>query len=224
MNNKVFTRFVIITMILAIIDVAIFSPGIVALTFAKNATLFIGTIVINVILLLSETIYLTHSTEAKYGYDLDKLKSANDYKSALESKLTRNSPFMPEIKQTLTQLDSITRKKSVLNELLEQNNQEHFTALVDLGDQATNFLFNNIRKILNRIAIFDSDSTNSLQDEHKAYIQKLLKSNESILVEFNKLLTEVSQIDNTASDDTLKNVLSDMTSSLKALRGESDNL
>ena len=224
MNNKVFLRFVIITILLAIADVAIFSPGIFALTFAKNAALFIGAIIVNIILLLSETIYLTHSTEAKYGYDLDKLKNSNDYKSALESKLTRNSPFNTEIKQALTQLDSITRKKNVLNELLEQNNQEHFTALVDLGDQATNFLFNNIRKILNRIAIFDSDSTNSLQDEHKIYIQKLLKSNESILVEFNKLLTEVSQIDNTASDDTLKNVLSDMTSSLKALRGESDNL
>ena len=224
MNNRIFTRFAIITIILALIDVAIFSPGILALTFAKNAILFISVIAINIILLISETIYLTHATEAKYGYDLDKLKNSNDYKVALESKLTKNSPFINEIKQALTQLDSITRKKNVLNELLEQNNQEHFTALIDLGDQATNFLFNNIRKILNRIAIFDSDSTNTLENEHKDYIQKILKSNESILVEFNKLLTEVSQIDNTASDDTLKNVLSDMTSSLKALRGESDNL
>lgn len=224
MNNKVFRRFVIITILLAIADVAIFSPGIIGLTFAKNAIFFITTIIVNAVLLISETVYLTNATEAKYGYDLDKLKSANDYKNALESKLSKNSPFREEIKQSLTQLDSITRKKSVLNELLEQNNQEHFTALIDLGDQATNFLFNNIRKILNRIAIFDSDISNSLENEHKAYIQKLLKSNESILVEFNKLLTEVSQMDNTASDDTLKNVLSDMTSSLKSLRGESDNL
>ena len=224
MNNKVFRRFVIITILLAIADVAIFSPGIIGLTFAKNAIFFITTIIVNAVLLISETVYLTNATEAKYGYDLDKLKSANDYKNALESKISKNSPFKDEIKQSLTQLDSITRKKSVLNELLEQNNQEHFTALIDLGDQATNFLFNNIRKILNRIAIFDSDISNSLENEHKAYIQKLLKSNESILVEFNKLLTEVSQMDNTASDDTLKNVLSDMTSSLKSLRGESDNL
>ena len=224
MNNKVFRRFVIITILLAIADVAIFSPGIIGLTFAKNAIFFIATIIVNAVLLISETVYLTNATEAKYGYDLDKLKNSNDYKNALESKLSKNSPFKEEIKQSLTQLDSITRKKSVLNELLEQNNQEHFTALIDLGDQATNFLFNNIRKILNRIAIFDSDISNSLENEHKTYIQKLLKSNESILVEFNKLLTEVSQMDNTASDDTLKNVLSDMTSSLKAIRGESDNL
>lgn len=224
MNNKVFSRLIAITVILAIVDVALFSPGIYGLTFNNNAVLFLVVIFVNAIILASEIIYLTHSTTAKYGYDLDKLKTSSDYKAALESKLSKDSPFSSELKQALAQLDSITRKKNVLNELLEQNNQEHFTALIDLGDQATNFLFNNIRKILNRLAIFDSDLSNSLENEHKNYIQKLLKSNENILTEFNKLLTEVSQMDGTSSDDTLSNILSDMTNSLKALRGESENL
>ena len=51
-------------------------------------------------------------------------------------------------------------------------------------------------------------------------MQKLLVANENILNEFNKLLTEVSQLDDTATDDTLSNVLSDMTESLKMLRGD----
>lgn len=224
MNNKIHSKLVIITIILAIADVALFSPGIYALTFEKNAILFILAILANIAAFSAEFIYLTHSTEGKYGYDLDKLKNSNDYKSALESRLTKNSPFSTEIKQALSQLDSITRKKSVLNEILEQNNKAHFTALTDLGEQASNFLFNNIRKILNRIAIFDSDSGSTQTKEHKEYIQKLLKSNDNILIEFNKLLTEVSQIDDTASDDTLENVLSDMTNSLKTLRGENENL
>ena len=224
MNNKVFSKLILLTIILAIIDVIIFSPGIYGLTFSSNSILFLTIIIVNIVVLLFECLYLTHSTTAKYGYDLDKLKTSNDYKSALESRLCKDSPFTSEIKQALSQLDSITRKKNVLSELLEQNNQEHFTALIELGDQATNFLFNNIRKILNRIAIFDSDSANSLENEHKSYIQKLLKSNENILIEFNKLLTEVSQMDDTSSDDTLSNILSDMTNSLKALRGESENL
>lgn len=167
---------------------------------------------------------MTHSTIAKYGYDLDKLKDENDYKEALESKLDKKSPFYNEVTQALTELDSMTKKKKVLAELLEQNNQEHFTALTDLGNQATNFLFNNIRKILNRIAIFDSDIKGSLENEHKIYIKKILDSNEEILVEFNKLLTEVSQMDNTASDDTLSKILNDMTNSLKTLRGENDSI
>lgn len=224
MNNKVFVKLAIATLILAIIDVIIFSPGIVGLSFESNMILFCLAIIINIALLVAEYIYLTHSTVAKYGYDLDRLKNTNDYKDALESKLRRNSPFYEEVKQALTQLDSITRKKSVLNELLEQNNQEHFTALIDLGNQATNFLFNNIRKILNRIAIFDSDIGNALEAEHKTYIKKLLSSNENVLIEFNKLLTEVSQMDNTTSDDTLSQILSDMTNSLKTLRGENDSL
>ena len=119
----------------------------------------------------------------------------------------------------------MTRKKNVLNELLEQNNQEHFTALTDLADQASNFLFNNIRKMLNRIAIFDSDIGKNMENEYKTYIQKLLDSNDNILSEFNRLLTEVSQMDSmSSSDETLSKVLNDMTNSLKTLRGENDNL
>ena len=175
MNNKFFSKLTIVTVILAIIDVIIYSPGLYGLTYSNNALIFCVIIFINMLVLATEYIYLTHSTKAKYGYDLDKLKTANDYKDALESKISKNSPFYDEIKKALSQLDSITRKKNVLNELLEQNNQQHFTALTDLGDQASTFLFNNIRKILNRIAIFDSDIGHSLENEHKAYIQKLLQ-------------------------------------------------
>lgn len=224
MNNKIFIKLVISTIILAIFDVILFSPGIVGLTFSSNAILFCLIILINVVFLVLEYVFMTHSTIAKYGYDLDKLKDENDYKEALESKLDKKSPFYNEVTQALTELDSMTKKKKVLAELLEQNNQEHFTALTDLGNQATNFLFNNIRKILNRIAIFDSDIKGSLENEHKVYIKKLLDSNEEILIEFNKLLTEVSQMDNTASDDTLSKILNDMTNSLKTLRGENDSI
>ena len=224
MNNKIYLKLAIATIILAIIDVIIFSPALVGLTFGKNAILFCLVIIINIVGIVGLYLYMTHSTAAKYGYDLEKLKDETDYKEALESKLDKKSPFYEEVKKALSQLESMTRKKKVLTELLEQNNQEHFTALTDLGNQATNFLFNNIRKILNRIAIFDSDINGTLKEEHKKYIQKLLDSNEGILVEFNKLLTEVSQMDNTSSDDTLKKILNDMTKSLKALRGESDSL
>ena len=224
MNNKVYVKLTIFTVILAIIDVIIFSPGIIGLTFSSNPIMFCLCIIVNIVLFLGEYVYMTHSVVAKYGYDLDKLKNANDYKEALESKLDKKSPFYNDVKKALFQLDSMTRKRLVLTEILEQNNQEHFTALTDLGEQSANFLFNNVRKILNRIAIFDSDINTSLEEEHKKYIQKLLNSNENMLIEFNKLLTEVSQMDDTSSDDTLSKVLNDMTNSLKALRGESDSL
>ncbi len=225
MSNKTLVKLVIAIIILSILDIIIFSPAILAISFSSNTLIFCTVILINIICFISGYIYVTHSTTAKYGYDLDKLKNANDYKEALDSKLRKNSPFYTQVKQALTQLDSMTRKKDVLNELLEQNNQEHFTALTDLANQASNFLFNNIRKILNRIAIFDSDIGNNMENEYKAYIQKLLDSNNNILGEFNKLLTEVSQIDDTSSnDDTLGKVLNDMTNSLKTLRGENDDL
>lgn len=219
MNNKVFLKLLMITIILAFVDILLFSPGIYGLTFTLQPVLFCIMILLNVIVLTGEIVYLSKSTTAKYGYDLDKLKDSNDYKQALESCYSKNAPFATEIKQAIEQVTAIEKKNKVLNEILVQNNKEHFTALIDLGNQASNFLMNNVRKMLNRIAIFDTDMGEQV-DEHKAYMQKLLASNENVLTEFNKLLTEVSQLDDTATDDTLSGVLSDMTNSLRTLRGE----
>lgn len=220
MNNKFFLRLLIITVCLAFGDIILFSPGIYGLTFGTQPIAFCISVVVNIIILLGEIIFLANSNTAKYGYDLEKLKDVNDYKTALESCYSKKSPFAKEIEKAILQITSMDKKNKVLNELLEQNNKEHYTALTDLGGQASTFLVNNVKKILNRIAIFDADMDDSLLEEHKKYIQKLIVSNENILKEFNKLLTEVSQLDDTSNDDTLSNVLSDMTNSLKTLRGE----
>ncbi len=220
MNNKVFLRLLIITIVLAFVDIMLFSPGIYGLSFAVQPILFCVMIALNALVLAGEILYLGFSNTAKYGYDLDKLKDVNDYKQALDSCYSKNSPFAKEIKQAIDQVVSVDKKNRVLTEILTQNNKEHYTALTDLGEQATSFLVNNVRKMLNRMAIYDADMGENLLGEHKAYIDKLIVSNDNILTEFNKLLTEVSQLDDTATDDTLSNVLSDMTNSLKMLRGE----
>lgn len=220
MNNKVFLRLLIITIILAFVDIMLFSPGIYGLSFAIQPVLFCVMIALNILVLAGEILFLSFSNTAKYGYDLDKLKDVNDYKQALDSCYSKNSPFAKEIKQAIDQVISVDKKNRVLTEILTQNNKEHYTALTDLGEQATSFLVNNVRKMLNRIAIYDADMGENLLGEHKTYIDQLIVSNENILTEFNKLLTEVSQLDDTSTDDTLSNVLSDMTNSLKMLRGE----
>ena len=220
MNNKFFLRLIIITLVLAFADIMLFSPGIYGLAFATQPIFFSGAIGLNVLVLLGEIIYLNNSTTAKYGYDLDKLKDVDDYKQALESCYSKKSPFSNEIKQAISQIVSVDKKNKVLQELLEQNNKQHFTALTDLGNQALSFLVNNIRKILNRIAIYDADVGDNLLDEHKQYIDNLLESNENVLNGFNKLLTEVSQMDDTSTDDSFTKVLNDMTGSLKMLRGD----
>ncbi len=220
MNNKVFLRLLIITIILAFVDIILFSPGIYGLSFAIEPVLFCIMIAFNIFVLVGEILFLGFSNTAKYGYDLDKLKDVNDYKQALDSCYSKNSPFAKEIKQAIDQVISVDKKNRVLTEILTQNNKQHYTALTDLGEQATSFLVNNVRKMLNRMAIYDADMGENLLGEHKAYIDQLIVSNENILTEFNKLLTEVSQLDDTSTDDTLSHVLSDMTNSLKMLRGE----
>ena len=105
------------------------------------------------VILLGEIIFLANSNTAKYGYDLEKLKDVNDYKSALEFCYSKKSPFAEEIEKAILQITFMDKKNKVLNELLEQNNKEHYTALTDLGGQASTFLVNNVRKTLLNFSI-----------------------------------------------------------------------
>ena len=104
MNNKVFLRLLIITIILAFVDIMLFSPGIYGLSFAIQPVLFCVMIALNILVLAGEILFLSFSNTAKYGYDLDKLKDVNDYKQALDSCYSKNSPFAKEIKQAIDQV------------------------------------------------------------------------------------------------------------------------
>ncbi len=222
MNKKIFKRLIIITAILAIIDVCCFSPGILSISIQDNPILFFIILIINAVIFGVEIRFLMTSTEAKYGYDLEKLRNSASYIEALETYQTRNTPFKAEIKRAIDCVKAIERKKDVLAELLDQNNKEYVTAFVEIGNETTTFIFNNTRKILNRILIFDEIEGHNSVSEHKDYINGILESNEKVLGQFNCFLTEVSQMDDNSETNYVTKVLSDMTTSLKLQRGQDE--
>ncbi len=228
MNRKLLLKIIFFTIILALADIVLYSKGIIGIQISKisieNLLLTLLTVIANVVILYMEIKYIMTSTEIKYGYDMDKLKDTGDYREALQSCMTRKIPFKNELKTAIYQLESIERKRKVLDELLEQNNKENFTALIELGDETKDFICVNARKILNIISIFDETEYNNnqgnLKEEHMTYINKILDSNTKIINEFNNFLTEVSKIGDTDSKVNVSQILGEMTNSLKTLRGE----
>jgi hypothetical protein len=228
MERKILMRVFGIAIILAIVDVVLYANGIigigVSLISTQKLLISILMVILNCLILGFEIKYLMTSTEIKYGYDMDKLKDADDYKQALQSGLNKKNPFNEEIKQAMYQIESIDRKRRVLDELLEQNNKEYFTALVELGDETKSFIFVNAKKILNIISIFDEkeyeNSKNDLLKEHREYITNILDSNNKLINQFNNFLTEVSKIGDTDAKVNVSKILEEMTNSLKSLRGE----
>lgn len=179
-------------------------------------------ILLNIIVLFLSFKSLTSTTEGKYGYDMDKLKTAFDYKNALESCKYKKSPFNEEITRAISDVLSIEKKHRVLQEILEQADKTEFDTLTNLAYESKEYLFKNTRRILNRISIADSGEGSGNIQDHKMYIQKILANNDKILVEFGKFLTEVSRMDDPTDTVDITQVLGDMVGSLKILRGEDD--
>ena len=228
MNNKFFIRATIITMLLAIFDIAMFSKGLVNLSLIGgglvNSVASIFIILLNLGVLFAEYKFLTSSTEAKYGYDMEKLKTAIDYKEALESQKSKKNPFLDEINRAIIDVTSIEKKQKVLEGILEQSDRKEYVALTDLGKESTTYLLNNIRRVLNRIQIADAGEWSGDVTEHKKYINAILDNNDKILNEFSKFLTEVSRMDDPNEIVSITAVLGDMVGALKKLRGEEDEV
>ncbi len=226
MNNKFFIRIAIITMFLAIFDIFCFSEGLLNLSLfgggVVNSVISIIIILVNLIILFVEYKFFTTSTEAKYGYDMDKLKSTLDYKQALESCKNKKSPFLNEIDRAILDVISIEKKQKVLEEILEQSDRSNYNALTDLGKESKQYLFNNTRRILNRIQIADTGEGSGNLEEHKKYINTILQKNDQILVEFGKFLTEVSRMDDPNEIISITDVLEDMVGALKKIRGDDE--
>ena len=228
MKNKFFVRATIITMLLAVFDIAMFSKGLVNLSLIGggliNSIASIAIILLNLGVLFAEYKFLTTSTEAKYGYDMEKLKTPADYKEALETLKTNKSPFIEEINRALIDVISIDKKQKVLEGILEQSDRKEYVALTDLGRESTTYLLNNIRRVLNRIQIADAGEWSGDVSEHKKYINAILDNDDKILNEFSKFLTEVSRMDDPNEFVSITDVLGDMVGALKKLRGEEDEV
>ena len=101
MSNKIFIKMAVISMLLAGVDIVMFSEGLVNLSLfnggLKSTIASIAIILANIAVLFAEYKFYTTSTEAKYGYDMDKLKTAMDYKSALESCRNKKTGFTPAV-------------------------------------------------------------------------------------------------------------------------------
>lgn len=226
MNKKLYTKIIIATLGLAIFDVIMFSEGLVNLKFfggeLKETIISLVIAILNIVVLFISFKSLTTTAEGKYGYDMDKLKTAFDYKNALESCQYKKSPFTEEITRAISDVLSIEKKHRVLEEILEQSDKTEFDTLTNLAHESKEYLFKNTRRILNRISIADSGEGSGNIEEHKQYIQKILANNDKILVEFGKFLTEVSRMDDPTDTVDITQVLGDMVGSLKMLRGEDD--
>lgn len=162
--------------------------------------------------------------QEKVNYKIDKMSGPDDCIRALEKCRKTNPDFNDEIEKAIKQLYSLKRRQQSLKALFENSKQlEPFSYVQETGELANNSVVENIRRIINRLIVFDNDEyklnpTRYPISPHKKFINEIIEKNYQILREYEDLLLAVSSIgdsedaDNTNSirriTDSLNSVLS----------------
>lgn len=195
-----------------------FNPRDGALSFALSISLtFLG------IALFCFVNYSLLTKKEKVDYKIKKLSSIDDCINSLNICKQTDPSFRPEIEEAINQLKTLRRRSESLAILLEQNGvSENFTSINVTANKAKFFVFENVKRIINRLIVFDNDeylSQNQSYDisEDKNYVHNILKDNDDILREYQKMLLAVSSIGD--SHETDLSVLQNMTEALNRVLG-----
>ena len=233
MSKKQIIKLICLNLALALVNVVLFSRGLVGLTFDGNAlvtALAITEIVMSVLIFgYGNYKILFEEPEVKLlkGSDLTETK---DYIEALDERHGKKV-FDPLIDAAIDQVFRLNDKDKALDSILMQYftpTEMTFIKFQGVIDSVQSLFYNNIKKMINRIIIFDdkdyvrtvekmskirdlptlndpmspsSQAGKQLQiyNEHIRYVKNLIDDNESILVKMDSLLLEISKLDDLSS-------------------------
>lgn len=181
--------------------------------------------------------------ENKYGFVLGEIDTAEECLVAL--KQNHKFMFSEDTNTAMDQVQRFGRKQKTMQQLLYQKFQsdtEDMIGVKNVVEDAEGLLYENIKHILSRISIFDEDEYRSLMqtaqrgggtdsfyarkamfDEHIAYVKKQLEKNEAILLEYDRLLTEISRMgDEDAEQNQQMAHIKDVVKGMKQLNEDVD--
>lgn len=222
-------KILILNLVIALLNIILFSRGLVGLSFtagalsaAAAATVIIMSVIAfgygNYILLFSEPKEPEPSVQFLKGNELTK---PQEYIDALEEKRKDNPFFDEEITTAVEQIRRIEDKDRALDSILAQffvPQEITFTRFQSAINSVQAIFYNNVKKMINRMLIFDNNEYNKLSEkitrsredgtiprsadaqmkiygEHIRYVRELVNLNEDILVKLDGLLLEISKLD-----------------------------
>lgn len=226
MPKKQIIKLICLNLGIALINIILFSRGLAGLTFGVNTimTAFAVTeIVMSVIAFFYGNYTLLFKSPEIQLYKGAELSESKDYINALDE-MREKKIFDPEISTAIEQLYRLKDKDKALDSILAQffSPQEMtFTRFQTVIDSVQALFYNNVKKMLNRMIIFDykdytklmekinnsqtidgvkvtsrsSGAQLKIYNEHIEYVRGLVDMNESILVKLDSLLLEISKLD-----------------------------
>lgn len=229
MRGKVICKIILLNAVLCIADVILFSKGFVGLSVHADNTflqaLSITLIVVSVVMFFYYNyVWINELIKGKNVYNVTDLDTVEEFIDAI-SGYEEKTVFREEIATVIEQIKRLERKRESLTTVLCQKfNDCGELGVLDVVTDVTNAMWSNIRRILNRLSIFDQEEYLRLQranisreDEvlyekwnlvqgHITYIKNLVRQNENVLLQFDKLITEVSKMGDDLNENDLQRI------------------
>lgn len=130
--------------------------------------------------------------------------------------------LLQNVDKVMAQIENFNRRKEVFLGLLDTEQQEKGDALSELVDTVEDALDFNVDKVINRITIFDDKVQVSIINQNLEYIERYVNKNEIILIDFEKLIAEVSSMGD-ASEEIDISKLTDILKAMESLRTDKDD-
>ena len=230
----------IFNLLLIIVDVFCLSNGFLGLLSDKDNTLaFAGgiTLIIMSIVLFFYVNYTLLQGKEHHDFNVKDLEASKDYIEVLNS-LKNKQVFEASILEAIEQIKRLERKNKSYKEIYYQKFQEDSNGtnygFDDIISDTEKLLYKNIDKMINVLIIFDYVEYRQLvtkvkRDHHEEkiklmndsinYVTDIIRKNEEILLNEDKLLIEMSKIGDTEEDDEVNLArIHDIVESMKELR------
>lgn len=219
MTSKQILKLVGLNLSIVLINIILFSRGFIGISFNSAFTTALGITVI--IMSIAAFIFgnynlLFKSPKIKL-YKAAELTNPKDYIDALEERGDKKV-FATAIDTSIEQIGRLQQKQNALDTILKEyfaDGEITFAKFQSVISATKDLFFNNVKKMINRITIFDyseylylkSQLNGDLYEiknqnpkaeiyiEHIEYVKKIITDNEDILTKFDELLLEISKLD-----------------------------
>lgn len=203
----------------SIANIIIFSPGLIGLSITGGDALFAALGITIVVASLAILIYGMYAClyEKPPVIAIKNLQNGHDLEEALES-LMQFRPLRDDAQTAIHQLRNMKRKKEHLASVLasrfsptELSGQKFSGVIADVES----LFYTNVRNIINKMSIFDDVEYRACQNRNDrvaierkelyaqffSYIGESLSINDEILLDMDKLLIELTRLDNVEIGD-----------------------
>lgn len=209
---------------ITILDVIVFSPGLIGIQLF-NASAFqtafgVSFIIANLLVLLFSLFQLYFKpVDVK---PIKMLKTNEDFVLAL-SRYKNSNVLKEDIVTSIEQIERMKKKKAVFYNLLTDRfspTELTYNKFASVVDEVETLFYLTIRNIINKISTFDEseyrkikgkdglrysksllqEKTN-LYNEYLKFVKRAIEMNEAILVNIDKLILEISRLDEIGIDE-----------------------